>query len=275
MVAAARVFSQPIRPRVKVRTIILMYHGVIATGSVAANLHCISEDRFIEQMDYLKVSGHPILPWRDMSTGGLDGDGAAVGLTFDDANRSDVTCASILRSRGYSALFFVPTDYLDRSERLAKADVAELSRQGMGIGSHSHHHVQLVHLSESQLDDELRRSKGILEDIIKLPVEHLSFPGGAYNARILAAARKAGYRYFYTSEWGSNGAKETAAGVLRRIPVVDGLNGTGFRNVVEMSNYRRKRVQFHLKELAKRALGEQSYLTLRRALVKRPPAPDK
>jgi len=256
-----------------VRTIILMYHRIIATGSVAANMHCISESCFIEQMSYLKASGHPILPWRDMIVGGPDGSGTAVGLTFDDANQSDVTCATILRSHGYSALFFVPTEYLDRSGRLAKADVAELSQQGMGVGSHSHHHVQLVHLEDSQLDDELRRSKGILEDIIKLPVEHLSFPGGSYNDRVLAAACKVGYKYFYTSEWGSNGTKETAAGILRRIAVVDGLNSEGFRNLVEMSNYRSKRAQFHLKELAKRALGEETYLRLRRAFVKRPLAP--
>ena len=272
---AIRAFSGPIRPRVKVRIIILMYHGVIATGGAAANMHCVSQSCFIEQMNYLKVSGHPVLPWGDISAGRLAGNGTAVGLTFDDANLSDVTCASILQSRGYSALFFVPTDYLGRSGRLARTDVAELSRQGMGIGSHSHHHVQLVRLDDSQLDEELRRSKGILEDIIKLPVEHVSFPGGSYNGRVLAAARKAGYRYFYTSEWGSNGARETAAGVLRRIPLVDGLNIEAFRNIVEMPNYRTKRAQFHLKELAKRALGEQSYLRLRRALVKRPSAPDK
>lgn len=251
------------------RTIILMYHGVTAVGGGAANMHRISERCFREQMTYLKQSDYAVLPWKEMIRAGrLEDDRAAVGLTFDDANASDVACARFLQLLGYSALFFVPTDYLDQDGRLSRSDVAQLSDWGMGIGSHSHRHAQLAPLNDSQLEEELARSKAILEEIIKSPVEHLSFPGGSYNARVLSAARKIGYRYFYTSEWGSNAASEAARGVLRRIPLVDGMSIEGFRDILEMRDYQKKRLQFHLKELAKRTLGERNYLRLRRALVR-------
>lgn len=252
----------------RVRTIILMYHGVTAVGGGAANMHRISERCFREQMTYLKQSDYAVLPWKEMIGGRLEDDATAVGLTFDDANLSDVACARLLQLLGYSALFFVPTGYLDQDGRLSRSEVAELSDWGMGIGSHSHHHAQLARLNDSQLEEELGRSKAILEEIIKLPVEHLSFPGGSYDAHVLSVARKIGYRYFYTSEWGSNGITEAARGVLRRIPLVDGLSIEGFRDILEMRDYQKKRAQFRLKELAKRTLGERNYLRLRRALVK-------
>jgi peptidoglycan/xylan/chitin deacetylase (PgdA/CDA1 family) len=255
-----------------VRTIILMYHGVTPVGGGTENMHRISEGCFREQMTYLNQSGYAVLPWKEMMRAGrLEDDRTAVGLTFDDANLSDVACARFLRLVGYSALFFVPTGYLDQDERLSRSDVAELSDRGMGIGSHSHRHAQLARLNDSELEEELARSKAILEEIIKLPVEHLSFPGGSYDGRVLSVARKIGYRYFYTSEWGSNGTSEAARGVLRRIPLVDGMSIEGFRDILEMRDYQKKRVQFHLKELAKRALGERNYLKLRRALVKQRP----
>src|SRR5258705_6893847 len=42
------------------------------------------------------------------------------------------------------------------------------------------------------------------EEIISAPVEHLSFPGGSYDARILAIGRHVGYKFFFTSDWGLN-----------------------------------------------------------------------
>jgi peptidoglycan/xylan/chitin deacetylase (PgdA/CDA1 family) len=210
-----------------VRTIILMYHGVTATGGGSANIHCISERCFNEQMTYLKDSGHTFLPWREISAVQVKGNKTPVGLTFDDANLSDVVSAGILQRLGYSALFFVPTECLDRSGHLAKSDVAELSGQGMGIGSHSHRHVQLVRLTDSELEEELVRSKAILEDVTTRAVEHLSFPGGSYDDRVLSVARKIGYRYFFTSEWGSNGRRQAATQVLRRILSLTGLASTG------------------------------------------------
>lgn len=251
------------------RTVILMYHGVTAVGGGTANMHRISERCFREQITYLNQSDYAVLPWTEMMrAGGHEDDGTAVGLTFDDANLSDLACARFLQLLGYSALFFVPTGYLDQDGRLSRSDVAQLCEWGMGIGSHSHRHAQLTQVNDSQLDEELARSKAILEEITKLPVEHLSFPGGSYSARVLSSARKIGYRYFYTSEWGSNGASEAARGVLRRIPLVDGMSIEGFRDILEMRDYQTRRLQFRLKELAKRMLGERNYLKLRGALVR-------
>jgi len=250
------------------QTTILMYHAVRTSGGGALNPHCISERNFRGQMRQLEDSGRPVLPWPQLSTG-REGSAPAVGVTFDDANHSDIACSRVLEHFGYSALFFVPTEYIDQAGRLAKSDIADLWRRGMGIGSHGHQHVPLVHLGDSQLAEDLARSKAILEDIVGAPVEHLSFPAGSYDRRVLSVARTIGFKCFYTSEWGSNSAREMASGVLRRVPVVDGLCIEAFNDIVEARHRWSKQAQFHLKELAKRALGERNYLRMRRALASR------
>ena len=250
-------------------TIVLMYHGVTESGGGIGNPHCISLRSFEEQMTSLAQSKHTVIQWNEIVSSPTQCDvGSRVALTFDDANTSDIHCAKVLGRLGYTALFFVPTNELGKPGRLGGAEVLELSRQGMGIGSHAHHHVHLVRLSASELEQELRRSKAILEDLIQLPVEHLSFPGGAYDARVLDAARQSGYRYFHTSDWGVNTRRQLARGVLRRIPVVAGLGIADFQGILG-GNYRSRQIQFYAKEITKRALGEQAYLQIRRAFLKR------
>jgi peptidoglycan/xylan/chitin deacetylase (PgdA/CDA1 family) len=252
-----------------VRTIILMYHGINEASVGSANIHCISERSFKDQLNHLAQSSHSVLPWADLALSMPQSAGANVGLTFDDANASDLGCARILSRMGYSALFFIPTADLGQEGRLGKDQVLELARLGMGIGSHSHHHVHLVHLSDAKLEQELRHSKAILEDTIKQPVEHISFPGGAYDARVLDVGRQTGFKYFYTSDWGVNGSAQFSKRVLRRIPILTGLRIAEFQDILEMRNYVPKRIQFFAKEFAKRTLGEQTYLKARRALVRR------
>ncbi len=228
-----------------------------------------SERSFRDQMNYLAQSAHQVLPWTDMTSSASQCVRAKVGLTFDDANASDIGCARILSRMGYSALYFIPTADLGKDGRLGKQGVLELMRHGMGIGSHSHHHVHLANLSDRKLEEELGRSKAILEDVIKLPVEHISFPGGSYDARVLDASRQIGFKYFYTSDWGVNASGQFSRRVLRRIPILAGLKIAEFQDILEMRNYVPKRIQFHAKELVKKALSEQNYLKVRRAFVKR------
>lgn len=250
-------------------TVVLMYHGVAEDGACLANLHSISERSFRDQLAYLAQSSHPVLPWTDIASGSQPGPGTDVGLTFDDANASDLACARRLYSMGYSALHFIPTAYLGTAGRLGQDDVRELVQLGMGVGSHGHRHVHLVHLSDAALRDELDRSKGLLEDVVGHRVQHISFPGGVYNRRVVDAARRAGYEYFHTSDWGVNTDVQRHRRILRRVAVFAGTSLAAFEDLLAMRNYAPKRLQFLVKELAKKSLGERAYLRARGALAGR------
>src|ERR1041385_8504969 len=103
-------------------TVILMYHGVTEAGGDAANPHRIPLRSFDEQMAYLAKSAHIVIPWNEIKSSATQRDvGARVALTFDDANTSDIYCARVLARSGNSGLFFVPTNDLEKPDRLGKA----------------------------------------------------------------------------------------------------------------------------------------------------------
>ena len=125
-------------------------------------------------------------------------------ITFDDSNTSDLTIAvPELQKRELTATFFILTGRFCSQGSLDRADVKEIVASGMDIGSHGIDHRDLTRLSPAELDNELIRSKIILEDVHSQPVSTVSIPFGRYNARVLRAIRKAGYSGAYTSDGGS------------------------------------------------------------------------
>jgi peptidoglycan/xylan/chitin deacetylase (PgdA/CDA1 family) len=88
------------------------------------------------------------------------------------------------------------------------AQVRELSDAGMEIGSHSVSHPVLAQIED---DDVLRRelhdSKAAIEHHTGRPVVSLAYPVGgraAYDDRVVAATREAGYRFAFTYGAGPN-----------------------------------------------------------------------
>lgn len=246
--------------------LILNYHGMTNAGGGSSNLHCLPFSHFREQMHHLKQRGFSIIPWNEMVK--PDDVGLRIGFTFDDGRKSDLESAALLHSLGYRALFFIPTNDIKKSGFVNRADIIELQRLGMGIGSHSHFHVQLTPLGTARIADELSTSKRLLEDIVGSPITHISFPGGSYNANILSIAADAGYRYFYTSDWGVNTQRQFKSCVFRRTSLLNNVDIEQFESLVQLRHYYLRQFGFQSKELIKRYLGEDRYFKLRQSIVK-------
>jgi len=246
---------------------LLAYHRI--TLGPSANLHYLPYRQFQEQMHHLQRAGYLMVSWRDFTAyaeSEPERTRLQVGVTFDDGHDSDLQSARFLHSLGYDALFFIATEYLGTSGYLDRSDVCELHRLGMGIGSHAHHHIHLAPLGDSQVNAELRQSKRILEDILQTPVKHLSFPGGSYNSRVLNIARGVGYDHFFTSDWGVNTQRHRLSRVFRRTALLSDLDLEQFDALLRLRNYHARQLGFHAKELAKKTLGVNGYVKLRRAL---------
>lgn len=246
--------------------LILNYHGMTETGGGNTNLHCLPFTRFREQMLYLNQHSYFVVPWSQMINE-VDG-GLRIGFTFDDGRKSDLESAALLHSLGYSALFFIPTNDIGKSDFVDRADIVELQRIGMGIGSHSHYHVQLTPLSAKRVADELSTSKRLLEDIIQSSVTDISFPGGSYDTKILELASDAGYQHFFTSDWGVNTHPQFKKQVFRRTSLLNNVDIEQFESLVQLRNYYVRQFGFQSKELIKRHLGEDRYFRLRQTLIK-------
>jgi peptidoglycan/xylan/chitin deacetylase (PgdA/CDA1 family) len=75
----------------------------------------------------------------------------------------------------------VPQDQIE-TLTLSWDDAREMAANGMDIGSHSHTHRILSHLSVDEQKDELRRSKDALEQELSAPVTSIAYPVGAIDS---------------------------------------------------------------------------------------------
>ena len=123
--------------------------------------------------------------------------GRAIFLSFDDNHRSWLHVAEILDRYSVSATFYLNTcvlhpycspaevsAYYDRIDNrtdrvpLARSDVAALAAAGHILGSHGHSHHMLSRLPLLCAQEEIRRGKAEMEDLLGNPVLHFSFPYG-------------------------------------------------------------------------------------------------
>jgi len=245
-------------------TLFLMYHGMSDLGGGAADPHTLTRQKFTEQIEHLKNSNYRLISWGHFGNPPPSDGTQNVCITFDDGCASDLECARVLHTYGYDALFFIATEFIGRPGYLSREDIIALREMGMGIGSHAHHHAMMGSLSEAEVEAQFRNSKGILEDILHEPVVHFSFPGGSYNRRMLEIGRQAGFRYFFTSDWGNNGEKQYQTGVFRRTSLLNHQTISQFDDLVRSRHNLLHQALFETKEFTKRVVGEGSYVKVRK-----------
>jgi peptidoglycan/xylan/chitin deacetylase (PgdA/CDA1 family) len=73
--------------------------------------------------------------------------------------------------------------------------ILQMQNAGVTFGSHSYAHRDLTKLSDSEIEEDLRESKEVLEGILHHHVWCLAYPGGSHNPRVRRAARRAGYTH--------------------------------------------------------------------------------
>jgi peptidoglycan/xylan/chitin deacetylase (PgdA/CDA1 family) len=124
-------------------------------------------------------------------------------VSFDDGNASDLQIAlPALRERGISATFFVVAGRLGEPDYLSAADLRTLRDEGMTIGLHGMHHQGWRGLSDDDLDEEISVARRRLEDAAGARLDAAACPFGAYDRRVLARLRRAGFAAVFTSDGG-------------------------------------------------------------------------
>ena len=80
-----------------------------------------------------------------------------------------------------------------------------LAGAGMAIGSHGMRHRAWRSLDDGELQEEVRHSKQILEDVIAAPVtaRGWKYRFGEYDRRVLKSLRHYGYERVFTSDRGT------------------------------------------------------------------------
>jgi peptidoglycan/xylan/chitin deacetylase (PgdA/CDA1 family) len=190
---------------------LLMYHSIATNAAPRFRKFVVRPDMFAAHMDYLAAERYSTLTAADLARYRLSGQplpSRAVVLTFDDAYADFADEAlPVLREHGFRATMYVPTGYVGTTARwlrsCGEADRTMLSWQALRdvvteeieVAAHSHSHPQLDRIPHPAVEDEVRRSKALLEDRLGKPVHGFAYPFGYWNRRVRAAVAAAGFRY--------------------------------------------------------------------------------
>jgi len=188
--------------------VILMYHSIGEAQAEKKNSLNISLKSFEQQMEFLRANHYrviPLLELKNLLKENKKIPPKTVVLTFDDGYENNYTNAfPILKKYNFPATIFVTVNYLEKERMmydrvyrfLTKKMIHEMSDSGLiVIGSHALEHRYLPSISdESELWKEINDSKGILEKILKKPVEAFCYPVGGHTPLLEAMVKKSGYQ---------------------------------------------------------------------------------
>ena len=173
---------------------ILMYHSVKYEKD---NPVRIAEERFREQMKYLKDNGYTTLTLDEAYAffqSNTPVPKKSVVLTFDDGYVDNFTTAyPILKEFGFKATIFVITNVIGKGEYLSEVQIKELDEHGLDIQSHTVNHENLSELSYDKQLATLKNSKEFLEKLLDKQIKYIAYPFGKYNKDTVKAVESAGY----------------------------------------------------------------------------------
>jgi peptidoglycan/xylan/chitin deacetylase (PgdA/CDA1 family) len=198
----------------------------------------------------------------------------AVAISFDDGDLGQATRAfPALAERAMTATFFVTTSWIGTARYASWDQLRDMRAAGMSIQSHTHTHPFLSELDERTLRDELRRSRGILDDRLGQRTTMIAFPGGDAprpELRHLLAAE--GYEVIGTSRWGRNAASSGATPrYIRRCTVRGAPRDEEFAAIARGDRWLGLKRQARERALAwlRSSLGPTRYARWRRGFLER------
>jgi peptidoglycan/xylan/chitin deacetylase (PgdA/CDA1 family) len=256
---------------------ILLYHGVDSGETWSRVLddtdreYVLDRARFEQHIAFLAERGIPVRSLDEcLRADAPEKEGTRpVVITFDDG---DVSCfttsAPVLERYGFRAEFFVVSRWIGQPGFLTVDHLRDLIRRGHRVHSHSRTHPVLPSLEPAQIDEEVVRSKAEIEAMTGTAASYFSIPGGAFDERVVDAARRAGYARVLSSIEGYNDPRQPSYLLRRFTPRsytdVRFVASVCLRHRLTSSRLVVKRIAL---SAARRVLGGASYARLRSAVV--------
>lgn len=193
------------------RISILMYHQVGEFDNITRlKVNYCHVKRFRQQMAFLSRWGYNVISLTQAVRGLLgevDLPDHSIVITFDDGYENFYQYAyPVLKKYNFPATVYVVagelggmSDWLAEgnmpAERLMNLDqIKTVQSGGIEIGSHAVHHYRLTQIAEEEMKGEINSSKEILEEKLQTSVEHVCYPYGDHNKKVVEVARMAGYK---------------------------------------------------------------------------------
>ena len=182
-------------PSSRPRVVVLCYHSIHETSWIS----CASPGLFDEHLAWLS-SECECVPFSQIHRRATTPTGRkpVVALTFDDGYVDNYeTVLPLLQKLGIPATFFVTAGliemdpavldrfrflYSGRSDDVFRpmtwSQLREMRDAGMDIGAHGYRHPNLTALSPGEVREDLKRSRGLIEDRLGSEVTTMAYPFG-------------------------------------------------------------------------------------------------
>jgi peptidoglycan/xylan/chitin deacetylase (PgdA/CDA1 family) len=166
----------------------------------------------------------------------LADEGGGVVLSFDDGYRDFYEhVLPLIADRRFPAILYLATSLVAKRngpatrDRLTWSMLDDAVSTGLvSVGSHTHSHADLATAAYDDAQDEMRRSKSLIEDKLQVACRHFAYPWGVASA----AANDAARRLFYSAalgSWRTNRRGRIDPHHLARTPVLRNDDGVFFR----------------------------------------------
>lgn len=209
---------------------ILMYHvlAVAPAGAPFAGLFVKPSD-FSGQMGWLATHGYHAVTldavWKAWH-GGRALPARPIVVSFDDGYRSDVGVAlPVLKGHHWPGVLNLKVGNLKPGD-LRPRGVRRLISAGWEIDAHTFTHPDLTAVGDAQLRHEVAGSREAIRRMFHVPVDFFCYPAGRYDARVIAAVRRAGFLGATTTTYGL--ARPSQPYTLARVRVSGGDGVGGF-----------------------------------------------
>lgn len=220
---------------------LLLRYGVPATVFLCPGLmgdgQVLPEERFVRIWHWCVAHQHLQLLLRDLRKWGLNGGESLVRQTWSRLLKQLALDAKLLMLSHLENAYGVTA--CKERRFLTWEEVRIMRRSDITFGSHTARHSTLTAEQHPCLEDELRSSREIIEAQLHEEIGLLAYPNGAYDRRVIEAARQAGYSHCFTTEQG--GFRRTANRFA-----VPRINIDNSALVNHISSLNASRVRFHL-----------------------------
>ena len=93
--------------------------------------------------------------------------------------------------------FPMPGDCLDSHRALDWDMLEEMHAAGVTVGSHTRTHPLLTLEEPARVREEVEGSRRLIQQWLGPKIDHFAYPDGRFNAPVVAAVKKSGYRFAY------------------------------------------------------------------------------
>jgi peptidoglycan/xylan/chitin deacetylase (PgdA/CDA1 family) len=186
---------------------ILVYHNFSKKGS---DKTAVSQDDFEAQMKYLKQNGYHVVSidqLLDFINYKEQIPEKSIVITFDDAWRSIFDIAlPILIKYGFTATFFIYTDFIGGGKAMTWKQIETLSKIGFDIQcqTKTHRNLAVPKKNESlkeyfeSIEMEISFTKQLIKNNQNIDCKYLAYPYGETNNLVISMLKKHGYRAAFT-----------------------------------------------------------------------------